>query len=345
MSNPLTEDLNDTFPGVTVTLPTEGKFYPPGVLRESADPKEIDVRVLSMIDEQKYKDPFLLVSGKGLEQLIERVAPQVLKPDLLAEVDVEVILLATRLASYGTKLSVKHVCANPAEEILKDGNGDPVKDGNDEIVKRLVCEEENSIDLDLSEFITRYGPIGNDPGYELLLPRVGQTVYLQPTPYRTSANLLRHMMKHGKQVNDVMNRQADELIQDDSLFEQYEELLSFDIKLKLQTLMDCIVEVKSKSGQKVTDPDLILEWLHLLPNEDLKLIEDRVAENGKKLRELSLVQYDCVRCSHKNTFHLQMNPEVLFLSVPEASSQRATFSTTSETSSRHSTAHLRVLQK
>src|SRR6185312_2871866 len=86
-ANPLLDDLQETFPTIVVSLPTGGRYYGEGVLSGTANPEGIEVHTLSMIDEQKFKDPLLLASGKGLVHLIQHVCPDVLEPEELAEVD------------------------------------------------------------------------------------------------------------------------------------------------------------------------------------------------------------------------------------------------------------------
>src|SRR5678815_3026901 len=102
MTNELLNDLHNLFPPIQISLPTKGMFYPEGVLGKGVDASNIEVGTLGILDEFKYRDPFLLVSGNAMSYLIKHLCrDQILLPEELCEIDVETILLAARLASYG----------------------------------------------------------------------------------------------------------------------------------------------------------------------------------------------------------------------------------------------------
>ena len=111
MNNELVNDLHEVFPPIEIALPTRGLFYPEGVLAKDTDPTRIRVGTLGILDEFKYRDPFMLVSGNAIGHLISHVCgSQIMVPEELCEIDVETILLASRLASYGPNLKLNHRC-------------------------------------------------------------------------------------------------------------------------------------------------------------------------------------------------------------------------------------------
>jgi hypothetical protein len=305
MSNPLIQDFAKKFPGVIATLPTKGQFYPPEVIPGNTD-GNVQVGILSMLDEQRYRDPFLLVSGKAVYEMIRHICPEIALPEHLAEIDVEAILLAARIASYGPALTLKHICQNP-EEITKDEG----------VVEK--CNSENTIEIMLDEFINRYAPFDADDRYELVLPMVGQTVFLQPMPYRTAIEMMRYMMTTSREFGNVMEQKVDEFVSQPEAFERYAALITHSTEIGIKSLVDSISAVQTSSGLNVFEKDVILEWLKALPIEDARLISQRIHEISTANRDLSKIEYECSECSHRNSFFLQMNPEILFLADAEAS--------------------------
>lgn len=303
MTNRLLSELHDVFPPVEIALPTKGMFYPKGVLGENTDPQHIEVGTLGIMDEFKYRDPFLLVSGKAISYLIHHICgDQVVLPEELCEIDVETILLASRIASYGPSLKLNHICPRMKQE-----------DGKD-----VPCQHENILVLDLHEFILRYGPIEEETRFEVMLPRVGQTVYLRPTPYRTTIEVMRNVMGNRKRLETLQEHQ-DEFIMDPILFHQYEDLLTLSADLQIQTLLDCIWAVRTKSGIMVEDPQEIMAWIFELPKSDHDVISKRISELTDEFRKISIVKYTCAGCGGENEFNLQMNSEILFLAGSEES--------------------------
>ncbi len=305
--NQLLADLADIFPPIQIALPTKGMFYPEGVLGKTADPLNIEVGTLGILDEFKYRDPFLLVSGNAMGYLIKHLCgDQILLPEELCEIDVETILLAARLASYGSELKITHHCILNKQKLLaKDESlSDPPE--------MVLCGHENVLNLDLHEFILRYGPIEHEDRFEVVLPRVGQTVYLQPTPYRTTIQIMRNVMGNRRKLDELSAHQ-DDFIMEPALFRQYEDLMNLSTDLQIATLLDCIYAVKPRSGSLVEDKKEIMAWIFELPKSDHDVIAKRIQTLSDEFRKISIVNYLCENCGGKNEFSLQMNAEVLFL--------------------------------
>jgi hypothetical protein len=305
MTNELLKDLSDVFPPLEISLPTRGHFYSPGVLNPAADPTNIAVGTLGVMDEFKYRDPYLLVSGKAIGHLIHHLCgEQVLLPEELCEIDVETILLAARIASYGPNLQVKHTCPRPYTP--PDGEESP-------------CKTDNTVLVDLSRHILRYEAIEDEERFELVLPRVGQTVYLKPIPYKTTVELLRHVMMARKRAEDLNMEQHVGTMQPDD-FVKYEEIVELNADVQIKAILDCIWAVKTRSGTLVEDPMMIAAWIFELPNTDHDAITKRISEISEDFRKLSTIRYQCGNCGQENEFNLQMNSEILFLAESEASS-------------------------
>lgn len=311
MNNPLLSELQDVFPPVEIALPTRGIFYPKGVLGDGVDANCIAVHTLGIMDEFKYRDPFLMVSGKAIHHLLHHICgEQILLPEELCEIDVEAILLASRIASYGPKLKLNHTCTRMREKLPEGETSGPTES--------VPCGHQNVLQLDLHEFILRYGPIENETRFEVKLPKVGQTVYLRPTPYRTTLEVMRNVMGNRQKLENLQSHQ-DEFIMDPELFMQYEDMLRLSADLQIQTLLDCIWAVRTRAGHLVEDPREIMAWIFELPKSDHDVIAKRISELTEDFRKISIINYTCDECHQENEFNLQMNAEILFLAGSEES--------------------------
>lgn len=312
-TNPLLNELHEVFPPVQISLPTKGIFYPKGVLADDVDPTDIRVGTLGILDEFKYRDPFMLVSGKAIDDLVHHICgEQVLVPTEMCEIDIETILLASRLASYGPNMKVNHTCAQMMDKPLEDGEtaSDPPE--------RVLCGHDNMVMVDLHEFILRYGPIDDDTKFEVTLPKVGQIVYLKPTPYRTTIAIMKNVLANRRKLENLQE-QPDSFVTDPKLFAQYEDILELSADMQIQTLLDCIWAVRTRSGHMVEDPKSIMAWIFELPKSDHDVIAKRITELTEEFRKISLIRYVCEKCKQENEFNLQMNSEILFLAGSEES--------------------------
>jgi len=303
MANELVSELHEIFPPIEIALPTRGIFYPTGVLGPNTDPKHIKVGTLGILDNLKYSDPFMLVSGNAMDHLVHHICgDQITLPQELCEIDLETILLAARRASYGPNLKLVHRC------VFNKPNSDPTE----------PCDHENNIMIDLDQFILRYGPIEDESRFEVLLPRVGQTVFLKPTPYRTSIEVMRNVMANRRKMNEI-NEHQDEFIVNPEMFHKYEDLVMLSTELQIQTLLDCIYAVRTRSGVLVEDPKEIMAWILELPKSDHDIISKQIQMLTEEFRKISLIPYECEECHQINEFNLQMNAEILFLAEAEDS--------------------------
>ena len=118
MDNPILADLNRSrsYPEIDVELPTLANFYFPedGIFQDGFDPRHVKVQPLGIAQELAIKDPLMVMGRQSTPLLVKALCPMVLKPEKLSEVDIIAIILAGRIASYGPKYRMDHVCQNPA---------------------------------------------------------------------------------------------------------------------------------------------------------------------------------------------------------------------------------------
>lgn len=116
-------------PKIYVDAPSQFKYIDDSVCSGESF-KDIPVYSMTGADEISMKTPEALLNGKAIKNLIQSCIPTVKDAGKLSSIDVEFFLTAIRIASYGQTYSKKSICEK--------------------------CSEENSHDIDLTNFIDEY---------------------------------------------------------------------------------------------------------------------------------------------------------------------------------------------
>ena len=127
--NPLSQWFRQ--PKVYIKLPSNGEFYPHGALDKSAN-GEYPVYAMNAKDELMFKTPDALLTGQSTVEVIKSCIPAIQDPWSMPSIDLDVALVAIRIATYGQNMEVTANCPH--------------------------CKNENSYDVDLVAWL---GTIGN----------------------------------------------------------------------------------------------------------------------------------------------------------------------------------------
>lgn len=106
-SNPLTKYFRQ--PIMYINLPSAGKWYPSGTL-EMPVTGSIPVYAMTAKDEITLKTPDALLSGQSTVNVIESCCPNIKNAWKLPIVDLDTILIALRIATYGKSMEFTTVC-------------------------------------------------------------------------------------------------------------------------------------------------------------------------------------------------------------------------------------------
>lgn len=92
-------------PKIYIKLPSSGNFYPPGTLEKSEN-GEYPVYAMTAKDELVMKTPDALMNGQATVDVIQSCFPSIKNAWQIPSVDMDAILIAIRLATYGEKLDI-----------------------------------------------------------------------------------------------------------------------------------------------------------------------------------------------------------------------------------------------
>lgn len=87
-------------PKIYIKLPSQGEFWPEGALKKSIN-GEYPVYSMTARDEILLKTPDALLNGQAVVDVIEHCIPNIIDAWHIPSLDLETVLIAIRLATYG----------------------------------------------------------------------------------------------------------------------------------------------------------------------------------------------------------------------------------------------------
>ncbi|MDA9954569.1 hypothetical protein N9D61_09745 [Planktomarina sp.] len=150
-ANPLSKYFRQ--PKLFASLPSNGKFYPAGAL-ETTETGEYPIYSMTAKDELTMKTPDALLNGQATVELIKSCVPNIKDPWNLPSIDLDALLIAIRLATYGETMTLQ--------------------------VKTPVTGEEKEMTVNLRDILDNFANIE----FEDVVQSGEMTVFLRPLTYK-----------------------------------------------------------------------------------------------------------------------------------------------------------------
>ena len=150
-ANPLSKYFRQ--PKLFASLPSNGKFYPAGTL-ETTETGEYPIYSMTAKDELTMKTPDALLNGQATVELIKSCVPNIKDPWALPSIDLDALLIAIRLATYGETMTLQ--------------------------VKTPVTGEEKEMTVNLRDILDNFANIE----FEDVVQSGEMTVFLRPLTYK-----------------------------------------------------------------------------------------------------------------------------------------------------------------
>lgn len=253
-NNPLQKYFRQ--PKVYITLPSKGKYYRPGAV-EMPDNGELPVFAMTAKDELTMKTPDALLNGQATVDMIKSCVPAIKDPWQMPSIDLDAVLIAIRIATYGDKLDLT--------------------------TKIPVINEEKAYTVDLRQLLNRLVTVDFTDEIELN----GMLVKIRPLTYREFTN---------SSLKTFEEQRVFRLVNDDKLSEE-EKLSMFNesfrklTELTVDTLAKGIRSI-TVDDVEVTDTAHILEFIQ---NTEKSFFGDilKHLEDEKKKFELEPLKVVC----------------------------------------------------
>lgn len=259
-TNPLKQYFRQ--PAIYIRLPSNGQFYPKGALNMPAN-GELPVLPMTTMDEIRYRTPDALFNGTATVDVIQSCVPNILDAWAVPNVDIDTILIAIRIATFGHDLSIGTQC--PA------------------------CSTESDWSVDLRKVMERI----RAPDYREAYPLNDLEIYLHPMTYRDINN---------NNMQQFQDQKALQALEDPATTDQQRGQLLSDMLSKLtaittQALAQNIAMIKTPQAM-VTERDHIAEWLANCDRTTFTQVKDRILA-AKAESEIKPLHIKCTNCEHQ----------------------------------------------
>jgi hypothetical protein len=260
-NNPLQKYFRQ--PAIYVKLPSEGKFYPPGTLDMPAN-GELPVYPMSALDEIITRTPDALFNGSSVIQLFQSCVPNIKDAWAVPQIDVDMLLTAIRIASYGHEMEMSTTCPK--------------------------CNEAQDYALDLREVIDKY----HSPDYRTSIKVSDMEIYFRPLTYYQVNETSKAQFQQQKMIQVST---TNEEMSDEDRIAAMSQALTEITKMTMENLSDSIAVIKTADAM-VDNPEHIKEFI---ANADSKIFA-RIREHLSTIREgteMKPLKIKCKECEHE----------------------------------------------
>lgn len=249
-------------------LPTSGQFFEEGEI-DLALNGEVAILPMTASDEIILKNPDALLNGEALERLFKSCVPAIKNPRHISVPDMDVLLLAIKLASYGDNLEVNVTCPE--------------------------CENEFSTETSIRGLLSAIAPVKDED----TVLRVNDTMVINLKPYDFESKTILDIKTF--QETKALQYLTDTELTEDERQSKFNSAFERMAELNLDLLSHCVKSITIPEN-KVTDQQFISEFIQNTDRATIQKITDKL----KSLSESGIpktLEVECPKeeCKHKWT--------------------------------------------
>jgi len=175
-------------PKIFIDLPSGGRFYDETVLQDS-QATSLPVFGMTAMDEIILKTPDALFSGEATVRVIKSCIPAILDPWRLVGYDIDYILIALRIATYGDEMPIETKCHS--------------------------CEEKNQSSISLTRLLDSFSEYKTATHFKM----GDLTVNVAPISYKVNTEYSKEQYMLERQITQINNaaisqEEKDKILQD-----------------------------------------------------------------------------------------------------------------------------------
>jgi len=257
-TNPLASHFRQ--PAIYLKLPSGGRYWAPGSLNLPAN-GEIGVMPMTTKDEILLRTPDALMNGDGVVKVIDSCCPNITNAWGMPTIDADSILIAIRIATYGSAMDIDSSCPK--------------------------CNHENRHQIPLNDVLMRV----RAPDYSPVLNIDGLQIRFKPINYLQSTK---------NNIIDFENQKLAEVILNENLDEETKKA-QFDVHVQkivdasTNILVMGTASITTENGDLVTEPEYIHEFYTNTTNKNINLIKDKL-QSINEVANLPPVKVQCEGC-------------------------------------------------
>jgi hypothetical protein len=276
-ANPLAQYFR--LPGLHVRLPTNGAFLPEGSFTPDAQ-GTVPVFPMRASDEYLLKNPDALMSGFALQKLLESCVPSIKDVGSISSPDLDILMMAIRIATYGETMDLAATCPKCNEE----SEFVCYLPGLLETVKQI--QEECPVRLN-DEIIAFVRPYNFNNATQMSLLTFNETRRLQAAQQNSDLTEEQRTAEMRISMEKISNLEA-------------------------SITANCVYKIVTPTAT-VTDPGFIAEFLNQTNSKFVKQVENALIEmNDSGLNKTLKVKCSNVECGHEWETNVEFDPTSFF---------------------------------
>lgn len=268
--NPLVKYFRQ--PKIFIQLPSKGLFYEPGALK--GDYNNVPIFGMSGMDEILLKTPDALFNGEASSKVIESCCSYIVDAKKMPSIDVDAVLVAIRMATYGEEMTVTHSCNN--------------------------CKAVTDYKIDLKTIIEYFSSIN----FDNIVNFNSMVIKLKPLTYEEMTKFNIENFKLQRTLYQLEGLSEEE--QQAHISEIYKKLAEIQVEL----FMFSIESVQTQDAL-VTDKEMIKEWLQNSEKDVYKEIKEHLDKN-KNIWSIPKQHVKCSECGHEESFSVSVDQSNFF---------------------------------
>ena len=273
MTNPLENFYRSK--EIYVKLPSQGRWYKQ---KPQLVNGELGIYPMTTKDEMLLQIPDSLYNGESLFELVKSVAPDIPDPYDVTNADMEVIMLATRSATYNNKYTALATCPK--------------------------CENDGMYEIDLLNVLAQVNNM--DSNIELEIDKL--TFVLKP-PTLKVVNATNLALMENQRMVQMLAQQKEQNV-DQEVFQQS---LAKATAANLAVLADSIEYIRTPDGQEVSDYAHILEFLGNTNSQMIKKLNNTAQSlQSNTLQNEFTFRCELESCGEEFTSGIEYNPSFFF---------------------------------
>lgn len=243
--NPLMKHFRQ--PKIYLRLPSKGYFYDSDVL-EKTENGEYPVLAMTAKDEIKMKTPDALLNGQATVDVIQSCIPNIKNAWRICNIDLDAILIAIRIATYGEKMDLTFDLPN--------------------------TEIEKTFEVDLRILLDQL--IEND--YDNVIIKDDCRIEISPLTYKNFTDTALKTFEQ-QRILKVLN---DESISEENKLKLFNESFDRLTEINIESALLSVVSVKFGDDPAVTDRNHIKEFFDNIDGDLFQQILDKTEKEKQK---------------------------------------------------------------
>lgn len=231
-------------PQISIQLPSKQKYYPETVVQKTVT-GEHPVLPMTAIDELSFRTPDSMMSGQSTVDVIRSCIPTILDPWQLVNYDIDTVLIAIRIASYGETMDVTATVPVTDEQMTHTINLPQVLDNlrREQITDTCVMKD-------------------------------GLTIQIRPLTYRQITQSQLKTFEQQKIYSQVA--QSDMTTEDKT--KKFMDGFKILSELNMDLLVGNIDLIRMPTGESVNDKEHIKQFIQNADARMIKELETKLAE-------------------------------------------------------------------